>query len=39
MSAPTVSAYQADLMALRTILTITWVLRAGGVSYMDSVTW
>jgi HK97 family phage major capsid protein len=39
VSAPTVSAFQGDLLALRTILHIAWVLRAGGVSYVDDVTW
>ena len=39
ISTPQRSMFGEDLIALRTVLTISWVLRAGGVSFIDEVTW
>ena len=39
VAAPTASMYQSDTLALRTILTVTWALRSGGVAYIDPVSW
>jgi hypothetical protein len=39
VGAPTVSSFQADLVALKLALPVSWGLRAAGVSWMQNVNW